>query len=97
MPGVAEPPSAHSSAISARYEALRQTALGDPLPPQARSGLIIFLRRGMWRWAQTMIATSTRQEAVSAPSVFPVQPREQIAVVHALAAMAMNTTYRRAP
>jgi hypothetical protein len=97
MPGAAGSPSAQPSAVAALYETLRRTALGDPLPPRARSGLTIFLRRGMWRWAQTMIAANTRQEAVSLPSIFSAQPCEQIAVVHVLADMAMNTAYRRAP
>jgi len=37
-----------STAIAARYEALRAAAFGDGLPPEARSGLTLFLRRGMW-------------------------------------------------
>jgi transposase len=37
-----------SSAIAAQYEVLRMAALGEALPPMARSGLMLFLRRGMW-------------------------------------------------
>lgn len=37
-----------SPAIAAQYEVLRMAALGEALPPTARSGLMLFLRRGMW-------------------------------------------------
>ena len=39
----AKPP-AYSSAIVTRYEALRSAALGEPLAPEARSGLFVFLQ-----------------------------------------------------
>ena len=38
--------------IAERYETLRTAALGARLPLEARSGLALFLRRGMWGWAQ---------------------------------------------
>ena len=38
----AEPP----SSIAAQYETLRMAALGEPLPPEARRGLGLFLRQG---------------------------------------------------
>jgi hypothetical protein len=43
-------------------------ALGDALPPQARSGLMLFLRRGMWAWGRALIAESLAQEPIHAPS-----------------------------
>ena len=33
--------------VVAQYEALRGAVLGDALPPEARTGLLLFLRRGM--------------------------------------------------
>jgi hypothetical protein len=40
------------------YEALRRVALGEPLPPEARSGLAVLLRRGMQGWARAMQTAS---------------------------------------
>jgi hypothetical protein len=40
--------------IASQYEALRNAALGYALPLEARSGLLLFLRRGMWGWARAM-------------------------------------------
>ena len=71
-------------------------ALGEVLPPTARSGLMLLLRRGMWGWAQTLVATSPVQQPVHASSLPP--PRnERTAVVHVLATMAMSTQDRRTP
>ena len=47
-----------SSAIADQYELLRGAALGQALPLRARSGLMLFLRRGMWGWAQTLAAAT---------------------------------------
>lgn len=71
--------------------------LGEALPPAARSGLMLFLRRGMWGWAQTLVAASPVQQRVHASS--PTQParNERTAVVHLLATMAMSTYDRRTP
>jgi hypothetical protein len=46
--------SALSATIVAQYETLRSAMLGEALPPDARSGLIVFLRHGMWEWARTL-------------------------------------------
>ena len=46
--------SAAISDIAAQYEVLRGAALGHVLPPEARSGLALFLRRGMWGWARAL-------------------------------------------
>ena len=43
-----------SSTIVAQYETLRAAMLGEALPPDARSGLIVFLRHGMWDWARIL-------------------------------------------
>lgn len=48
------------STIAAQYEALRVAALGEALPPEARSGLMLFLRRGMWGWALSLAVVAFR-------------------------------------
>jgi hypothetical protein len=48
--------------VVAQYEALRGAALGDALPPEARTGLLLFLRGGMWGWARA-VATNVRTAA----------------------------------
>ena len=54
-----------SVTIVAQYETLRSAMLGEALPPVARSGLIVFLRHGMWEWARTLTARSPRPGAAS--------------------------------
>ena len=42
-------------------------ALGEALPPEVRSGLMLFLRRGMWGWARTLwLPGSVRREPIPA-------------------------------
>ena len=48
---------------------LRMAALGEALPPEARSGLVLFLRRGMWAWARTLAAAAPRRAGGSRPIV----------------------------
>jgi hypothetical protein len=71
--------------------------LGEALPPTARSGLMLFLRRGMWGWAQTLVAAGPVQQPVRALSLTPPARNERTAVVHVLATMAMSTHDRRTP
>lgn len=69
-------------------------ALGEALPPAARSGLMLFLRRGMWGWAQALAAAGPAQQPIaSCPP--PVPRNERTAVVYVLATMAMSTPERR--
>lgn len=91
MIGAGAKPSTHLSAILAQYETLRSAMLGEALPPEARSGLIVLLHRGMWGWARTLALATARQEPVplSARCSNP-EPLERRAVIHVLAAMAMN-------
>ena len=97
MSGAAEKCPAHPSAIAAQYETLRMAALGEALPPEVRSGLMLFLRRGLWGWARMLAAPSARQEPTPPPLPSPTAPCERKAVIHVLAAMAINTHDRRAP
>nr|WP_233285751.1 helix-turn-helix domain-containing protein [Bradyrhizobium acaciae] len=85
-----------SPAIAAQYEVLRMAALGEALPPTARSGLMLFLRRGMWGWAQTLAAAAPVQQSVASRTP-PVPRNEHTAVVYVLATMAMSTPERRTP
>jgi len=85
-----------SPAIAAQYEVLRMAGLGEALPPTARSGLMLFLRRGMWGWAQTLAAASHVPQSVA--SLTPPVPRnERTAVVYVLATMAMSAPDRSTP
>ena len=93
--GTGEMSSVSSSTIRTQYEALRMAALGEALPVQVRSGLIVFLRRGMWGWARTLAAPSDPKERIHALPLSPTMPCEPEAVVHLLAQMAMNTHERR--
>lgn len=88
----------HSSVAcvaAARYEALREAALGQALPPTARSGLVLFLRRGMWAWVRALIpdVVTVRAAGLSPPDR-PVAYRHD-ALVHILTLMAMSTNDRR--
>jgi hypothetical protein len=71
-------------------------ALGEALPPTARIGLMLFLRRGMWGWAQTLAAEGHVQQSVASRTP-PVPRNERTAVVYVLATMAMSTPERRTP
>lgn len=85
-----------ATAVS-QYEALRNGALGHALAPEARWGLLLFLRRGMWGWAQAIGTTGA-----SSPQPRPEESlgfrraNESRAVIHIFAAMAMNAAPRGA-
>ena len=92
---VADPPR-----LIERYETLRAAALGDQLPVEARSGLALFLRRGMWGWART--AAVPRDTAGPTRRSFPSSSqREDQTVIHLLASMVVRSrdtrTYERLP
>ncbi|WP_234836734.1 recombinase family protein [Sinorhizobium meliloti] len=69
---------------------------GAALPLMARSGLMLFLRRGMWGWAQTLTATAITPREQNYPSsiAWPLH-RGHSAVVHVLATIAMSINDRR--
>jgi hypothetical protein len=91
-----KPPAYPSAIVAARYEALRSAALGEPLAPEARSGMYVFLSRGMWAWTRIIAAGSVPLQTIPARSPAPPEPLEHRAVVHVLAAMAMTINDRRA-
>jgi len=86
------------SAIADQYELLRGAAFGQALPLKARSGLALFLRRGMWGWAQTLAAATNSPQEQRQPSPIP-WPTHGVhaAVVHVLATIAMSIHDRRSP
>lgn len=85
-----------SSAITDQYEVLRGAALGEVLPLKARSGLMLFLRRGMWGWAQalTTAANSPRVQICPSSGAWSAHG-EHSAIVRVLATIAMNIHERR--
>lgn len=92
-------PAMHSPTVAAQYELLRAAMLGAVLPPDCRSGLIVFLKNGMWAWARATVFDPARQRPASASPVRSLdldEPSdERRAVVHLLAAMAMTIIDRR--
>jgi hypothetical protein len=97
-PGAVEKLLATASTLVAQYETLRMAMLGEALPPEARRGLMLFLRRGMWGWARRLaVGGSVRQEPQPAPRSDPVEPGERSSIVYVFAAMAMKVNTRRTP
>ncbi len=71
--------------LVARYEALRGAVLGEILQPEARAGLLLFLRRGMCGWARALPTMHAPQRSVgSRTSSLPIPERHR-AVVHIFA------------
>lgn len=83
--------------VTSQYEALRNAALGHALPPAARSGLSLFLRRGLWGWARVVATAgaSPPQPRCGAPLSFPAA-EESTTIIHIFAAMAMGAERRGA-
>jgi hypothetical protein len=76
--------------VVAQYEALRRAALGDALPPEARTGLLLFLGRGMCGWARALATMRAPQRPTGCRSPSWAIPEEHRAVVHIFAAMVIN-------
>jgi hypothetical protein len=76
--------------VVAQYEALRGAALGDALPPEARAGLLLFLRRGMCVWARAVATMCAPQRPTGSRPPNWTVPEEHRAVIHILAAMVIN-------
>lgn len=73
-----------------QYETLRRAVLGDALPPEARSGLLLFLRRGMCGWARAVATMSAPPRPTDCRPLYWKIPEEHRTVVHIFAAMAIN-------
>jgi hypothetical protein len=83
--------------VTDQYETLRTAALGERLLPlEARSGLVLLLRRGMWAWARAAaIPSTTPQPAQSSLASSVTADDEQRAVIRLFAAMAMRSNNAR--
>jgi len=77
----------------AQYEALRSAVLGDMLPPEARAGLLLFLRRGMCGWARALATMRTPQRPAGSRLSNRAMPEARRAVVHIFAAMIINANH----
>ena len=88
-----------SGAMAARYEALRAAGFGEGMPPEARSGLTLFLRRGMWGWARALTAPRASQEqTLPSSAALPFTHDGRNSVVRLVAAIAMGSNDdRRSP
>jgi hypothetical protein len=82
--------------VAAQYEALRMAALGQPLPLEARSGLALLLRQGMWGWARALGQVGAHERAGNCVTPRSTTPRQHNAVVQIVAAMAMKANTWRA-
>ena len=82
--------------VEEQYETLRLAALGQPLPLEARSGLALLARQGLWGWAQALGQIAARERAASCSAPRSAAPRQPNAVIQILAAMAMGANTRRA-
>jgi hypothetical protein len=79
--------------VTEEYEMLRGVSGGDRLPLEARSGLALLLRRGMWAWARGAATPSaTPKPARSFLASSTATNDEQRAVVRLFAAMAMKAS-----
>jgi hypothetical protein len=85
-----------AASVIAKYESLRGAALGAALPPEARSGLALFLRRGMWSWTRALATANVSRHAIWPASSDSTGPHERKAVIQLFAAMAMNPDKRGA-
>lgn len=84
--------------VVGQYEVLRNAALGCALPPEARSGLMLFLRHGLWGWARLMavVGAIPSPQPRRAASLDVPAGEESTTVIHIFAAMAMGTEARGA-
>jgi hypothetical protein len=78
------------------YETLRKAALGGALPPDARAGMMLFLRRGMWGWSCAPATSMTRELATGSRLTNWNPPDEYRTIVHIFAAMAITTSIQGA-
>jgi hypothetical protein len=82
--------------VSDQYEALRTAAIGDALTLEARRGLALFLRRGMWGWARAASAPTVSPRPTPVAVARSSADDEQRAIIHLFAAMAVRSTNPRA-
>lgn len=83
------------ASVAPQYEALRKAALGDPLPPACRSGLALFLRRGMWGWVRSLAMAAALQSPPRPSFADPTPTHQERAIIQVFAAMALDSNHRR--
>ena len=74
--------------MTERYETLRAAAFGERLPIEARSGLALLQRRGMWAWAQVAAAPSAQPSTARPSAPRSTTVGDQRTVVRLFAALA---------
>src|SRR5204862_6648364 len=81
-----------SPSVVVQYETLRGAVLGGVLPPEARHGLMLFLRRGMGGGTRAVALGSAAvlQQGSGFRSVGWTAPDEHGARVHVFPALALN-------
>ena len=82
------------SAVVPLYETLRRAALGEALPPEARAGLLLFLRRGMWGWARAVVTISVVPPPVGARPALGQTSEEDHTLIHLFAALALKANHK---
>lgn len=84
-----------SKDVAQDYETLRTAAHGDGFAFEARNGLALFLRRGMWGWARAISDSSDGLRPTQPACAGSAVDDDDNAVVQLLAAMAMSSAVRR--
>lgn len=84
-------------ATASQYETLRRAALGEPVPPECRRGLVLFLRQGMWSWARAVATAAVPRPVIRSTPVRSAAPDPQRAVIQVFAAMVLPCNHERAP
>jgi hypothetical protein len=72
---------------ASRYEALRMSAFGEPIPVEYRRGLALFLRRGMLSWLRSLTTDNVSQMRSHALPTAIRAPYQKSAVIRIFAAM----------
>ena len=70
-------------------------ALGEPVSPECRSGLALFLRRGMWGWSRALTTDPAPDPMPHRSSLGMPEPDQHTVVVRLFAAMAMVRKERK--
>lgn len=84
-----------SKDVAQDYETLRTAAQGDALAFEARNGLALFLRRGMWGWARAISDSSDGPRPTQPARTGNFVDDNEKTVVQLLADMAMSSAVRR--
>jgi hypothetical protein len=82
--------------VVTQYETLRKAALGSVLPPDARAGMMLFLRRGMWGWSYALATRMTTERPTGSRASDWNPPEEYRTIIHIFAAMAIRTSFQGA-